>query len=185
MNKTQQNLANAFAGESQARNRYTYFAKIAQKEGYEQISNIFLETAENEKQHAKMFYKLLGNGTFKIDSEYPFFLGTTIENLKSAIAGEHEEWSKLYLNASKIAKEEGELEASNLFLQISEAEKHHEDRFFKLFKNIENGLVFKKITDVEWKCRKCGRIIKSSKAPDICPTCKHDKSYFEILCENY
>lgn len=183
MNKTQQNLANAFAGESQARNRYTYFASVAQKEGYEQISAIFLETAENEKQHAKMFYKLLGDGNFKIDAQYPFKLGTTLENLISSANGEHEEWSKLYSDASKTAFEEGNKEASNLFKQILEAEKHHEERFLKLIENLKNKTVFEKETEVIWKCRKCGRLIKSKKAPEKCPTCEHPQKYFEILCE--
>lgn len=185
MNKTKQNLINAFAGESQARNRYTYFASVAKKEGYEQISEIFLKTAENEKQHAKMFYKLIGEGYFHVDSSYPFILGTTVQNLKSAIEGEHEEWSELYIEASKIAEEEGNKKAANVFKQIAEAEKHHEERFFKLLKNLENDTTFKKEVEVEWLCRKCGRIVKSKEAPEKCPTCEHEKKYFELLCEKY
>lgn len=185
MNKTQQNLANAFAGESQARNRYTYFASVAKKEGYEQISAIFLETADNEKEHAKMFYKLLGNGMFKVQSEYPFFLGNTLENLKSAAQGEHEEWSKLYLEASITAEDEGFEEAANVFRQVLEAEKHHEKRYLKLIENLENKTVFKKENKVFWKCRNCGRIIQAKEAPKICPTCLHEQKYFEILCEEF
>lgn len=185
MTQTEQNLINAFAGESQARNRYTYFASVAQKEGYEQISAIFLETAENEKQHAKMFYKLIESGFFYVNSEYPFMLGTTEENLKSAIRGEHEEWSELYINASKIAEKEGNKKASNVFKQVAEAEKHHESRFKKLLENLENDTTFKKEIEVEWVCRKCGRIIKAKEAPEKCPTCEHERKYFELLCENF
>ena len=185
MNKTKQNLINAFAGESQARNRYTYFASAAKEEGYEQISAIFLETADNEKEHAKMFYKLLDKGVYKVNSEYPVELGTTLENLKSAAHGEHDEWSNLYLNGAKIAKEEGFEEAYRVFSQVLEAEKHHESRFLKLIKNLEEDSVFKKETQVEWKCRNCGRIVIAKQAPKTCPTCKHPKEYFELLCENF
>ena len=185
MNKTQQNLVNAFAGESQARNRYTYFASVAQKEGYEQIAAIFLETAENEKQHAKMFYKLLENGNHKVESEYPIFLGSTLENLYSASKGEHEEWSRLYKSAAQIAKEEGYKEAETVFSQVLEAEKHHEQRFLKLIEVLENKSVFEKAKETAWKCRKCGRITYGKKAPEVCPTCKHEKKYFEVLCEEY
>ena len=185
MDKTTQNLANAFAGESQARNRYTYFASVAKKEGYEQIAAIFLETADNEKEHAKMFYKLLGDGTFSVNSSYPFKLGTTLENLYSAAQGEHEEWSKLYIEASETAKAEGYKEASTVFKQVSEAEKHHEERFLKLIKNLENKLVFKKLSETAWKCRNCGRIVYGKEAPELCPTCKHEQKYFELLCEEF
>lgn len=185
MTKTEQNLINAFAGESQARNRYTYFASVAKKEGYEQISAIFLETAENEKQHAKMFYKLIPEGSFQVESKYPFMLGTTKENLKSAIQGEHEEWADLYINASKIAENEGNKQASNVFKQVAEAEKHHEERFKRLLENLNNNTTFKKDVEVEWVCRKCGRIIKAKEAPEKCPTCKHEQKYFEILCEKF
>jgi len=183
--KTQQCLINSFAGESQARNRYTYFASIAKKEGYEQISAIFLETADNEKEHAKLFYKHLGSGSATVNGSYPFQLSSTIENLKHAAAGEHEEWSDLYLNASKIAKEEGFLDVSNTFLNVLEAEKHHEARYLALAKDIESGLVFKKLGEVHWKCRNCGRTIKGSEAPQVCPTCHHPQAYFELLCDNF
>ena len=183
--RTEQCLINSFAGESQARNRYTYFASIAKKEGYEQISAIFLETAENEKEHAKLFYKHLGSGSAKVNGEYDFQLGATIENLKHAAHGEHEEWTNLYLNASEISKEEGFLEISNTFKQVLEAEKHHETRYLALAKNIEEKSVFKKSIEVDWKCRNCGRVIKNIEAPQICPTCFHPQAYFELLCDNF
>lgn len=183
--RTQQCLINAFAGESQARNRYTYFASIAKKEGYEQISAIFQETADNEKEHAKLFYKHLGSGSAKVEAQYPFLMGTTLENLKHAAAGEHEEWTKLYLEASEIAKEEGFLDVSNTFRQVLEAEKHHEARYLALAKNIEEGKVFTRDTEIIWKCRNCGRTIKALEAPKVCPTCLHPQAFFELLCDNF
>lgn len=183
--RTQQCLINAFAGESQARNRYTYFASIARKAGFEQISAIFLETADNEKEHAKLFYKHLGSGSAKVEAEYPFHFGTTIENLKHAAAGEHEEWTNLYLNSSKIAAEEGFSDISNTFRQVLEVEKHHEARYLALAKNIDSDLVFKKLSEVQWKCRNCGRTYFGIDAPLICPTCFHPQSYFELLCDNF
>lgn len=183
--KTQQCLINAFAGESQARNRYTYFASIAKKEGYEQISAIFLETADNEKEHAKLFYKHLGSGTATVNGTYPFMLGTTVENLRHAAAGEHEEWTKLYLESAQIAEEEGFPEVANTFRQVLEAEKHHEKRYLALAKNIDEDMVFKKSTSISWKCRNCGRTIDSATAPSICPTCHHPQAYFEVLCDNF
>lgn len=183
--KTQECLINAFAGESQARNRYTYFASIAKQEGYEQISAIFLETAENEKEHAKLFYKHLGSGSAKVNAAYPFHFGSTVENLKHAAAGEHEEWTELYLNASMIAKEEGFLDISNTFRQVLEVEKHHETRYLALAKNIEENAVFKKMTEVQWKCRNCGRIYLGIEAPLVCPTCFHPQAYYELLCDNF
>ena len=183
--KTQQCLINAFAGESQARNRYTYFASVAKKEGYEQISAIFLETADNEKEHAKLFYKHLGSGATQVNGIYPFQLSTTLENLKHAAMGEHEEWTDLYLNASIIAKEEGFLDISNTFKQVLEVEKHHEDRYLALAKNIGAKFVFRKMSEVVWKCRNCGRPYTGIEAPLICPTCLHPQSYFEILCDNF
>ncbi|MBR1753973.1 rubrerythrin family protein [bacterium] len=185
MDKTTQNLVNAFAGESQARNRYTYFASVAKKDGYEQISAIFLETAQNEKEHAEMFYKLIKKGNYTVESNYPFELGTTEENLKSAIEGEHDEWSNLYINAAKTAEQEGNSKAANVFRQVAEAEKHHEERYQKLLKNLQNNSVFKKEFEVKWICRNCGRIISSKEAPKICPTCEHEQKYFEILCEEF
>lgn len=183
--RTQQCLINSFAGESQARNRYTYFASIAKKEGFEQISAIFLETADNEKEHAKLFYNHLGSGSAKVDGTYHFQLGTTVENLKHAAMGEHEEWTDLYLNGSIIAEEEGFLDISRTFKNVLEVEKHHEARYLNLAKNIEEGLVFKKPNEIQWKCRNCGRIIKSFEAPLACPTCHHPQAYFELLCDNF
>lgn len=183
--KTQQCLINAFAGESQARNRYTYFASVAKSEGYEQISAIFLETAENEKEHAKLFYKLLGSGSASVNASYPFHLGTTLEHLQHAAQGEHEEWTDLYLNASIIAQEEGFLDVSNTFRQVLEVEKHHEQRYLKLLENMKGGLVFKKETQTDWKCRNCGRIYTDIEAPLVCPTCFHPRAYFEVLCDNF
>lgn len=183
--KTLQCLINSFAGESQARNRYTYFASIAQKEGYEQIAAIFLETAENEKEHAKLFYKHLGNGSATVNASYPFQLEDTLSNLKHAARGEHEEWTDLYLNASKIADEEGFPDIANTFRQVLEAEKHHEARYLMIAKNIEEGTVFKKAGAVKWKCRNCGRVVESVEAPVKCPTCLHPQAYFELLCDNF
>lgn len=183
--KTQQNLINSFAGESQARNRYTYFASIAKKEGYEQISAIFLLTADNEKEHAKLFYKHLGSGTAQVNGTYPFQLGTTIENLKHAAMGEHEEWTDLYLNAAITAEQEGFLDVANTFRQVLDVEKHHEARYIALAKNIESNLVFTKPTEITWHCRNCGRILTSLEAPALCPTCHHPKAYFEVLCDNF
>lgn len=183
--KTLQCLINAFAGESQARNRYTYFASVAKSEGYEQISAIFLETAENEKEHAKLFYKHLGSGSASVNASYPFHMGTTLEHLRHAAKGEHEEWSDLYINSALIAEEEGFLDVANTFRQVAEAEKHHEARYLKLAENIEDDFVFKKEQEVEWKCRNCGRVLKSISAPVSCPTCHHPKTYFEVLCDNF
>lgn len=183
--RTQQCLINAFAGESQARNRYTFFASVAKKEGYEQISAIFLETADNEKEHAKLFYKHLGSGIAQVNGTYPFILSTTVEHLKHAAAGEHEEWTKLYLESAEIAKEEGFIDISNTFRQVLEVEKHHEARYLALAKDIEDKLVFKKISEVFWKCRNCGRTVRGLEAPKICPTCLHPQAYFELLCDNF
>lgn len=183
--KTEQCLINAFAGESQARNRYTYFASIAKKEGYEQISAIFLETADNEKEHAKLFYKHLGTGVATVNATYPFILGTTVENLKSAAAGEHEEWTKLYADSAEVAASEGFLDVANTFRQVLDVEKHHEARYQALIKNIESSHVFKKPDEVVWKCRNCGRTLKSNEAPLLCPTCFHPQAYFELLCDNF
>lgn len=183
--KTQQCLINAFAGESQARNRYTYFASVAKKEGYEQISAIFLETADNEKEHAKLFYKHLGSGCATVNAEYPFHLGTTLEHLKHAAAGEHEEWTKLYHESAEIAKEEGFLDVANTFRQVLEAEKHHEARYLALARNIEGKMVFKKEGEIFWKCCNCGRTVRAHEAPKVCPTCLHPQAYFELLCDNF
>lgn len=183
--KTQQCLINSFAGESQARNRYTYFASVAKKEGYEQIAGIFIETADNEKEHAKLFYKHLGSGRATVNGTFPFHLGTTVENLRHAAMGEHEEWTDLYLNGAITAEEEGFLDVANTFRNVLEVEKHHEQRYLALAKNIDEKSVFKKITEVVWKCRNCGRTIQGFEAPITCPTCFHPQAYFELLCDNY
>ncbi len=183
--KTEQNLINAFAGESQARNRYTYFAKQAKEEGYEQIAEIFLMTAENEKEHAKLFYEHIGNTIGKVNASYPFELGTTEENLKSAASGENEEWTTLYANSEKIAKEEGFDEIADTFKYVIEAEKHHEKRYLKLLENIKNNTVFAKSDDTYWLCRECGYVHFGKSAPKKCPNCHHSQAYFQVLCENY
>ena len=183
--KTEQNLINAFAGESQARNRYTYFAKQAKEEGYEQISEIFCMTAANEKEHAKLFYEHLGKTKGHVNAEYPFELGTTEENLTSAIKGEKEEWSILYPNAEKTAKEEGFDDIATTFHYVIEAEKHHEQRYTKLLENIKNNTVFQKGEETFWLCRECGYVHKGKSAPKKCPNCQHPQSYFQVLCENY
>lgn len=183
--RTQQCLINAFSGESQARNRYTYFSEIAQKEGYEQIAAIFLETAGNEREHARLFYKHLGSGRAKVNGEYPYHLGTTLENLKHAAMGEHEEWTDLYLNGAITAEEEGFSDVAKTFRNVLEVEKHHEARYLALAKNIEEGSVFKKTEEVYWKCLNCGRAIKNFEAPQICPTCYYKQPYFELLCDNF
>lgn len=184
--KTEKNLLASFAGESQARNRYTYFAKVAKKEGYEQISEIFMETAENEKEHAKVFFKFLKGGMVEITASYPAgVIGTTLENLKAAAGGEHEEWEILYPQAAKVAREEGFDEIATAFEQIAKVEKEHEKRYLKLSKNIETSTVFKKSSNVEWKCRNCGYVHSGNEAPKICPACKHSQAHFEVRGENY
>lgn len=183
--KTEQNLINAFAGESQARNRYTYFASVAKKEGYEQIAAIFLETADNEKEHAKLFYKHLGHGMATVNGSYPFIFSTTLAHLKHAAAGEHEEWSDLYINSALIAEQEGFLDVANTFRHVLEVEKHHEARYLALAENIEKNLVFRKLLPIKWKCRNCGYVHEDIIAPINCPTCFHPQAYFEQLCDNF
>ncbi|OIO36905.1 MAG: rubrerythrin family protein [Candidatus Omnitrophica bacterium CG1_02_44_16] len=184
--KTEKNLLAAFAGESQARNRYTYFASIAKKEGHEQIANIFAETAENEKEHAKMFFKFLEGGDAEITASYPAgILKDTKSNLEAAAAGENMEWTTLYANFAKTAQEEGFAEVSRIFEQISKVERFHESRYRKLINNISNGEVFKKKGVVKWHCINCGYVAEGSQAPAQCPACKHPQAYFEILAENY
>lgn len=183
--RTQQCLINAFAGESQARNRYTYFASVAKKAGFEQIAGIFLITADNEKEHAKMFYKYLGSGIAQVDGVYPFQLEDTFSNLKHAAAGEHDEWTNLYLNASKIAAEEGFMDVSQTFKNVCEVEKHHEQRFLALARNIEFGEVFKKAHETLWICRNCGFVHRGFDSPLVCPTCFHPQAYYELLCDNF
>ena len=173
--KTEKNLMKAFAGESQARNKYTYYASKAKKEGYEQIADLFLETADNEKEHAKLWFKLLH------DNDVP----STIENLKDAASGENFEWTNMYERMAKEAKEEGFERIAFLFEEVAKIEKEHEARYLKLLENVENGLVFSKDGEKIWKCRNCGHIVIGKSAPEICPVCAHPKAYFEIKAENY
>lgn len=184
--RTEQILVNSFAGEAQARNRYTYFSKIAKKEGYEQISEIFLMTAENELEHAKLFYKHVGKNTnAHVDAFYPFKLGTTEENLTLAIAGEEEEFSVLYYNGEIVAKEEGFLEISDTFRHVRTSEQHHAKRFRELYENLVSENLFKKNKEEMWICRKCGYVYLSKEAYPVCPCCKHPSSYAQLLCEKY
>ena len=184
--KTEQNLLKSFAGESQARNRYEFFAKQAKKEGFEQISAIFMDTANQEQQHAKTFFRFLEGGEVEITATYPAGkIGTTSENLKDAAIGENEEWTELYPEFAKVAKEEGLNEIANAFTQIAKVEKTHEDRYLKLLKNIEDGKVFKKDKKVAWKSRKCGFEHEGENAPQKCPACSHPQGYFEIKADNY
>lgn len=186
--ETAKNLLKAFAGESQARNRYTYFASVAKKEGFEQVSAIFLETAENEKEHAKVFFKFLNeiNEPLEITASYPAGkIGTTQENLLAAANGEKEEWSELYLEFEETARKEGFNQIAEAFKEIGEVEEHHEKRYRKLLENIQEGKVFKKEKVVKWKCRNCGYVHEGKEAPEECPACKHPQSYYEVLEENY
>lgn len=188
--KTAENLMKSFAGECQARTRYTYYSSIAKKQGYIQIGNIFMETAEQEKEHAKKFHKLLkgdlqGN-VIEITSTFPVALyDDTLENLKAASSGENEEWTKAYPEFAKTADEEGFPEIANVFRKIAEVEKRHEIRYNKLVKNIEEGIVFKKDEVVLWKCNNCGYIFEGKEAPKSCPVCQHPQGYFEVFKENY
>lgn len=184
--KTEKNLLAAFAGESQARNRYTYFASAARKEGFEQIANIFTETAENEKEHAKIFFKHLEGGEVEITAAYPAgVIGVTKNNLEAAAAGENMEWTILYSGFAKVAQEEGFPEVARSFEQISKVEKFHESRYRKLIANIAGNEVFKKKTTVKWHCANCGYVYEGNEAPKDCPACKHPQSYYEVLAENY
>jgi rubrerythrin len=184
--KTEKNLLASFAGESQARNRYTYFASAAKKEGFEQISRIFLETAENEKEHAKIFFKYLEGGDVEIMAAYPAgVIGDTKSNLEAAAAGENMEWTTLYDNFAKISREEGFHEVAISFEQISKVEEFHERRYRKLIANIAGNEVFKKKATVKWHCINCGYVHEGTDAPKDCPACKHPQSYYEILAENY
>lgn len=184
--KTEQNLLKAFAGESQARMRYDYFTKQAKKEGLEQISAIFAETALNEKEHAKRFFKFLEGGMVEITATYPAgIIRTTMENLKASAEGENEEWTELYPEFAKIAEEEGFNDVAVAFKMIAKVEKAHEERYTKLYTNLENGHVFEREGTIVWKCRNCGYIHEGKKAPKTCPACLHPQSYFEIKEINY
>jgi len=184
--RTEKNLLKAFAGESQARNRYTFFASVAKKEGYEQIAEIFLETAINEKEHAEVFFKYLKGGDVEIVASFPAGkIGNTAENLLAAAEGEKLEWGTLYPEFENVAKEEGFHEIAESFKEIAEVEEQHEKRYRKLLENVNNGTVFKRDKEVRWKCRNCGYVHYGKEAPTICPACKHPQSYYELLAENY
>ena len=171
--KTEQNLRDAFAGESQARNKYTYFASKAKKEGYVQIANLFLETADNEKEHAKIWFKLLGG------------IGDTAENLLAAAAGENYEWTDMYARFAQEAREEGFEDIAKLFEGVAAIEKEHEERYRKLLANLQGGLVFSRDGDMIWQCSNCGHIVVGKQAPEVCPVCAHPQAYFQIRAENY
>jgi len=184
--KTEQNLLKAFAGESQARNRYTYFSSVAKKAGLEQVADIFTETAENEKEHAKIFFKYLEGGDVEITVRYPAgVISDTKSNLKEAAAGENMEWTTLYADFAKTAKGEGFPEVARSFEQVAKVEKFHEARYRKLINNVDNNEVFKKKISVKWHCVNCGYVIEGTEAPKECPACKHPQAYFEVLAENY
>ena len=184
--QTEKNLLAAFAGESQARNRYTFFASKAKKEGHEQIAAIFQETADNEKEHAKVFFKHLEGGDVEIIAEYPAGkIGTTAENLLAAAEGEKMEWGTLYPDFEKTAGKEGFPKVAESFTEIGEVEEYHERRYRQLLDNVKKGKVFKKDKPVKWKCRNCGYVHEGPEAPKVCPACKHPQSYYEIWMENY
>ncbi|NMA94734.1 MAG: rubrerythrin family protein [Clostridiales bacterium] len=190
--RTAENLMKAFAGESQARTRYTYYASIAGKEGYKQIQNIFLETSDDEKEHAKRFFKFLVEGFegdlpagVEITAEYPVEMRSTLDNLRAAADGENEEWAELYPAFADVADEEGFKEIANCFRMVAAAEVNHEKRYRKLIENVENGKVFEKDEEVAWKCLNCGYIHNGKKAPKTCPTCIHPQSFFEVFVETY
>jgi len=191
--KTLVNLMASFVGESQARNRYTFFASIAKKEGFQQISDIFLETAGNEKEHGEVFYKYIANNEYvlgeavdiNVNANFPVALGDTKNNLLHAASGENDEWHNLYPKFAEIAKKEGFPEIADNWLEICMAEKAHETRYLKLAANIELGRVFKRFSDVKWKCGNCGYIHTGAEAPELCPACKHAQAYFELFEETY
>ncbi len=184
--KTLQNLLNSFAGESQARMKYTIYAKVAKKEGYEQIAQVFLDTAHNEQEHATLFFEHIGNlETGRVSADYPFEVGGTFENLTSAMRGEFEEYNEIYLKGEKDAKDEGFDEISALYKMIRTVEKHHSDRYRILADTLNEGLIFTKAEETAWQCRECGYIHYGRTAPAICPLCKHPQSYYQQLCEKY
>jgi rubrerythrin len=184
--ETEKNLLAAFAGESQARNRYTFFASVARKEGYEQIAAIFQETADNEKEHAELFFKHLKGGMVEITAAYPAgVIASTAENLKAAAEGEKMEWGTLYPNAAEVADKEGFSEVARTFRAVAKVEAYHERRYLKLLENVKQGKVFKKDKPEKWKCRNCGYVFEGTEVPDKCPVCSHPRSYFEVWCENY
>jgi len=184
--KTEKHLLEAFAGESQARTRYTFFASAARKEGYEQIAAIFEETSDNEKEHAKLFFKHLQGGMVEITAAYPAgVIASTAENLKAAAEGEKLEWGTLYPNFAEVAEEEGFSDIARTFRAIAKVEAYHERRYLKLLENVTKGKVFKKDKPIKWKCRNCGFVFEGAEAPEKCPVCSHPRSYFEVWCENY
>jgi len=184
--RTEKNLLSAFAGEAQARNRYTYYASQAKKDGFVQVQSIFEETADQEKEHAKRFFKFLQGGDVEIGAAFPAgVIGTTAENLRAAAAGEHHEWSSMYPGYAKIAREEGLPEIAAVFEAVSVAEKQHEKRYLGLLKNVEANTVFKKEKPVVWRCRNCGYLHQGAEAPMECPACAHPQAHFELLAENW
>jgi rubrerythrin len=184
--RTERNLLTAFAGESQARNRYSFFAGQARRDGFMQIADIFDETANQEREHAHRFFKLLKGGTATITGTFPAGItGPTLQNLKAAAAGEHDEWSELYPGFAKIAREEGFEDAARVFDSVVVAERQHEKRYLGLAANVEAGTVFKKDKDVVWRCRNCGYLHRGKEAPQVCPACAHPQAHFEVLAENW
>jgi rubrerythrin len=190
--KTLENLMKAFAGESQARNRYTFYSSVAGKEDLRQIQALFIETADNEKEHAKRFYKLILQGmegelphTVHVDATYPVAQGSTYDNLKAAAAGEREEWTQIYSDFSSVAEQEGFPEVASAFRMIAKVEERHEARYNKLASNLKEGSVFKKGAEVSWKCLNCGYVHTGAEAPDLCPACLHPKGYYELFAETY
>ncbi|MCP9610903.1 rubrerythrin family protein [Coprobacter sp. LH1063] len=184
--KTEQNLLKSFAGESQARSRYTFFASVAKKEGYEQIAGVFMETAEQEKEHAKKFFKYLEGGMVEITASYPAgIISTTEENLRAAAAGENEEWAELYPEFARIADEEGFPQIAVTFRMVARVEAEHEARYRKLLERVEAGKFFEEEEEIEWQCRNCGYVHKGKKAPAKCPACEHPQAYFERKKNNY
>ncbi len=184
--KTEKNLLAAFAGESQARNRYSFFASVARKEGYEQIAAVFEDTAANEREHAKLFFKQLKGGEAEIVASYPAgVIGTTMDNLKASAEGEKMEWGSIYPDFAATAKDEGFAEIARLFQKVGEVEAHHEARYMKLYKNLVNKTVFKSETPARWHCRNCGYVHEGKSAPAKCPACDHPQAFFELLAENY
>ena len=183
--QTEKNLLIAFAGESQARNRYAFYASEAKKAGYEQIAAIFQETADNEKEHAKVFFKHLGEGTAEIEAGYPFHLGDTLSNLLAAAEGENYEWTTMYQNFAEVAEKEGFKEIASSFQEIATVEKFHENRYRALAEHVKNGTMFKRDEPITWHCRNCGYLVKGKHAPEICPSCKHPRAYYEALADNY
>ena len=184
--RTEKNLLAAFAGESQARNRYTFFSSVAKKEGYEHIAAIFAETADDEKQHAKLYFSKLEGGEVEIVAAYPAgVIGKTPANLQAAAAGEHAEWTNIYPTFARVADEEGFAKIGALFRSIAAVEEWHDRRYSKLVERVEKGMVFQRDQPVKWRCRECGRIVEAKEAPMICPTCNHPRAFFEVYAENF